>query len=103
VPDGTKTNSTKEAPHMQFTFYGDLLGIGSAYKLGAKTAYDKLNAFYNESFRTLINPGFTVEMYSDSLLVVGDDATNALTDIALLFATWFEKDSSCAVPWSREG
>ena len=70
---------------MRFTFYGDLLGIGSAYKLGAKTAYDKLNAFYNESFRTL-TPGYTVEMYSDSLLVIGDDATNALTDIALLFA-----------------
>jgi hypothetical protein len=76
---------------MQFTFYGDLLGIGSAYKLGAKTAYDKLNAFYNESFRTLINPQHKVELYSDSLLVVGDDANNALTDIGLLYAQLVRK------------
>jgi hypothetical protein len=76
---------------MHFTFYGDLLGIGSAYKLGAKTAYDKLNAFYNESFRTLVNPRHKVEMYSDSLLVIGDDASDALTDIALLFANLVRK------------
>src|SRR5258708_21306398 len=75
---------------MQFTFYGDLLGIGSAYKLGAKTAYDKLNAFYNETFRTLAAfsdlPNNHIEMFSDSLLVIGDDASHAVIDIALLFA-----------------
>ena len=26
---------------MEFTFHGELLGISSAYKLGAKTVYDK--------------------------------------------------------------
>jgi hypothetical protein len=76
---------------MHFTFYGDLLGIGSAYKLGAKAAYDKLNAFYNETFSTLTNRRQEVEMFSDSLLVIGDDASDALTDIALLFANLVRK------------
>ncbi len=76
---------------MQFTFYGDLLGISSAYKLGPKTAYDKLNAFYEETFRTLTNVENQVEMYSDSVLVVGNNASDALTEIAELFAHLIRK------------
>lgn len=80
---------------MQFTFYGDLLGIGSAYRLSAKAAYQKLNDFYNETFRTLdafcnhhVN---YVEMFSDSLLIKGDDALSALADIASVFANLIRK------------
>lgn len=80
---------------MQYTFYGDLLGIGAAYKLGPRTAYDKLNAFYNETFQTLDifcdAPGNEVEMFSDSLFIKGDDAASAITDIALVFSNLLRK------------
>jgi hypothetical protein len=75
---------------MQFTFYGDLLGIGSAYRLSPETAYMKLDDFYNETFRILDafcnNDHNHVEMFSDSLLIKGDNALSALTDIASVFA-----------------
>ena len=80
---------------MGFTFYGDLLGIGAAYRLGPHTAYDKLNAFYNETFHTLDAfcdcDGNAVEMFSDSLFIKGDNAGSALTDIALVFANLLRK------------
>lgn len=80
---------------MQYTFYGDLLGIGSAYKLGPRTAYDKLNAFYNETFHTLDAfcdiSGNDVEMFSDSLFIKGDDAASAIVDIALVFSNLLRK------------
>jgi hypothetical protein len=73
---------------MDFTFYGDLLGIGSAYKLGPKAAYDKLNEFYNATFRILPNNQHTdVEMFSDSLLIKGNDLLSNLRPIAELFKT----------------
>lgn len=85
----------KEMTQMQYTFYGDLLGIGAAYKLGPRTAYDKLNAFYNVTFHTLDafcdNPGNEVEMFSDSLFIKGDDAVSAIADIALVFSNLLRK------------
>ncbi|SRR6266498_315487 len=75
---------------MEFTFYGDLLGIGSAYKLGASVAYEKLNTFYNETFRTLDafcdGHGNDVEMFSDSLFIKGEEAPLAVKDISSVFA-----------------
>jgi hypothetical protein len=80
---------------MEFTSYGDLIGIGSAYKLSPRVAYDKLNAFYNETFRTLAafcdEPQNNVEMFSDSLLIGGDEASSALVDIALVFSNLLRK------------
>jgi hypothetical protein len=80
---------------MQFTFYGDLLGIGSAYGLRANDAYQQLNDFYNETFRTLDafcnNDMNYVEMFSDSLLIKGDDALSALADIASVFVNLIRK------------
>lgn len=80
---------------MEFTFYADLLGIGSAYNLGPRIAYDKLDAFYNETFQTLDAfcdaPHNSVEMFSDSLFIKGDDSFSALVDIALLFSNLLRK------------
>jgi len=60
-----------------FTFYGDLLGIGAAYKLSADVAYEKLNKFYNVVFehlkRLCVNESLRVNLFSDSLLVWGRD------------------------------
>jgi len=61
----------------EFTFYGDLLGIASAYRLGAQAAYQKLNTFYNTVFARLEplcdrpRPQIHVHMFSDSLVVWG--------------------------------
>jgi hypothetical protein len=81
---------------VEFTFYGDLLGIGSAYKLSASAAREKLNAFYNETFHTLdtfcddeLND---VEMFSDSLLITGVDALHALPYISEVFVNLVRKD-----------
>ena len=80
---------------MQYTFYGDLLGIGSAYKLGPRAAYDKLNVFYNETFHTLDAfcdiTGNEVEMFSDSLFIKGNNAATAISDIALVFSNLLRK------------
>ena len=80
---------------MRYTFYGDLLGIGAAYKLGPRTAYEKLNTFYNETFTTLDTfcdiPGNEVEMFSDSLFIKGDHAATAIADIALVFSNLLRK------------
>ncbi|MEI6847249.1 MAG: hypothetical protein WCK32_04305 [Chlorobiaceae bacterium] len=75
---------------MEYTFYGDLLGIGSAYRLGASTAKDKLTAFYDETFRVL-DAFDEVEMFSDSLFVKGDDAAHAVVQISKVFANLLDK------------
>jgi hypothetical protein len=60
-----------------FTFYGDLLGIGSAYQLSADLAYKKLNLFYNTVFGFFeplcADPDsqLHVRMFSDSVLIWG--------------------------------
>jgi len=67
-----------------FTFYGDLLGIASAYRLGAQAAYQKLDAFYNTVFGRLEplcrqpKRHIHVQMFSDSLVVWGKGAKEIL-------------------------
>jgi hypothetical protein len=61
---------------MSFTFYGDLLGVSSLYKLSPTVAHEKLNEFYNTVFFT-IDAAWENEnsvrtlMLSDSLLLTG--------------------------------
>lgn len=82
---------------MKFTFYGDLLGISAYYKLGPKVAKDKLNEFYNTCFSTLEkyireNPTTTsVNMFSDSLIFTGHDATEALERLHFLYIQLLNK------------
>ncbi len=40
---------------MDFTYYGDLLGISGLYKLSPSIAHSKLNDFYNTTFFSLSN------------------------------------------------
>lgn len=67
-----------------FTFYGDLLGIASAYRLGAAAAYQKLDTFYNTVFGRLEplcdrpRGRIHVQMFSDSLVVWGSGAKEIL-------------------------
>jgi hypothetical protein len=66
-----------------FTFYGDLLGIASAYRLGAEAAYKKLDTFYNTVFGRLESlcrsrGRIRVQMFSDSVVVWGEGAREIL-------------------------
>ena len=64
---------------MDFTFYGDLLGISSMYKLSPTQAYERLNDFYNITFSSIEEQwaddnSLEAYMFSDSLLAYGDNA-----------------------------
>lgn len=80
---------------MKFTFYGDLLGMGAAYRLGGDIAYNTLSEFYNEAFSCLTtfcqNSENKVEMFSDSIFIMGDDAFEAVDDIAHLYSNLLRK------------
>jgi hypothetical protein len=58
-----------------FTFYGDLLGVSSYYKLAPRNAHKKLDDFYNTSFFGLSTycqrTNTAALMFSDSLLLYG--------------------------------
>lgn len=71
---------------MEFTYYGDLLGISGYYKLGAEIAKEKLNVFYNTCFSSLSdycqeNSTAHVTMFSDSILFTGDNAEEGLEEL----------------------
>lgn len=81
---------------MQYTFYADLLGIGSYYRLGSKVAYEKLNCFYNTAWQHLSlycqeNSHVQVLMLSDSLLVYGGQAEEMLMRLSPLYRSLIEK------------
>ena len=71
---------------MEFTYYGDLLGISGYYRLDPRVAKEKLNQFYDITFESLSeycqqNNMATVQMFSDSLLFYGDDIASALEQL----------------------
>ena len=80
-----------------FTFYGDLLGIASAYRLGAEAAYRKLDTFYNTVFGHL-EPlcdrplQIHVQMFSDSLVVWGDGAKDILKHLQDVYLKLIDKN-----------
>jgi hypothetical protein len=81
-----------------FTYYGDLLGIGNYYRLSPAIAQNKLHEFYNECFNTIRNhvrqpnQDNRIEMFSDSLFVIGDDAVEGLRLLGLLYGNLIRKD-----------
>lgn len=83
---------------MDFTFYGDLLGTSSFYKLNSQIAYEKLNKFYNltyECFNVYCreNPSdITVNLFSDSILVWGNDLEQTLEKLTSLYIKTFNSD-----------
>lgn len=85
------------AKGMNFTFYGDLLGIVAAYRLGASIAYERLNEYYNCVFSILMpyqtaEPAVHVRMFSDSMLVWGKaQAENFLQKLQQVYLALFSK------------
>ncbi|MHB1528580.1 MAG: hypothetical protein ACYCXT_03970 [Acidiferrobacteraceae bacterium] len=79
-----------------FTFYGDLLGMSGFYKNSPSIAYDKLNEFYNTTFYSLeawqeANNDVKIWMFSDSILMTGDNAEGALSQLLILYAELLHK------------
>lgn len=79
-----------------FTFYADLVGISSLYATSPRQAYKKLNEYYNEVFHGLSayyrgSGTRRVEMYSDSLVVTGDDPHEFLTTLAPVYMKLLSK------------
>ena len=81
---------------MEFTFYGDLLGISGYYKLSAELAKNKLNDFYNTVFCSLSeycqnHNDVHVHMFSDSILIWGNDAILALEELHRVYVKLIHK------------
>ena len=79
-----------------FTFYADLVGISSAYEASPEQAYQKLHEYYNDVFFGLSayyegKQDRQVEMYSDSLVVSGDDPLEFLHTIAPVYMKLLSK------------
>lgn len=83
---------------MNFTFYGDLLGTASFYRLNSQIAYEKLNKFYNLTYDCFNdycreNPvDITVNLFSDSILVWGNDLEKVLEKLSSLYIKTFNSD-----------
>lgn len=81
---------------MGFTFYGDLLGTSGYYKLSEQLAYEKLNEFYNTTFYSLAdycqnNANVKVNMFSDSILIWGDDSLRILEELQKVYIKLIHK------------
>jgi hypothetical protein len=82
----------------RFTFYGDLLGIKAAYHASTNDAYQKLDTFYNTVFGHF-EPLCTrqcrpihVLMFSDSVVMWGEDAMEVLDQLQLVYLDLIEKN-----------
>jgi hypothetical protein len=75
---------------MEFTYYGDLLGVSAYYRLGGHIAHRRLNDFYNITFDCLSEycrrhmGTLHVQLFSDSLLAWGKDALGLLHQLQTL-------------------
>ncbi len=76
---------------MDFTYYGDLLGVSSFYRLSPEIAYKRINDFYEMTFKTLSQfleerkDDISVVMFSDSILMWGNDAGRAMIELHKLY------------------
>lgn len=85
-----------EPSHDHFTYFGDLVGISSLYASSPKGAYNALNDYYNEVFCGLAayyngQGGRDVEMFSDSLVVRGDDPVSFIEIMAPVYGSLLSK------------
>lgn len=80
-----------------YTFYGDLLGIGAAYQLSTQAAYEKLNRFYSIVFERLqglsLHEGLKVNLFSDSVLIWGDNPLEILIPLEGVYRELFRHTS----------
>lgn len=83
---------------LYFTYYGDLVGIKALYKKGSQSAYNKLSDYYNtvfhglEAYHSANKDNRKVTMFSDSLLVTGDDPAAFIRALAPVYNTLAAKE-----------
>lgn len=88
----------EDLERIPFTFYGDLLGVSSYYRVDPSTAYEKLNFFYNETyylFRHLEQvPGYDLRviLFSDSIFVTGTLLGTTLKHLGYLYSILFHNN-----------
>jgi len=75
---------------VDFTFYGDLLGISNYYRSNPEFAIKKLDRFYNISFKNLkklfnCDDEITVDLISDSIVISGNKILSAFEQINQLY------------------
>jgi len=71
------------------TYYGDLLGTSSYYRIDTKIAEQKLKKFYQEAFdtfRPMVYPGshLEIKLFSDSLFITGENHFEILKGLNIL-------------------
>jgi len=80
---------------MDYTYYGDLLGISGYYKLGSQITHEKLNDFYNTVFHSLSdfcrNNNIDIHMFSDSLLISGSGDDHILSELLKVYTKLLHK------------
>jgi hypothetical protein len=81
---------------MNYTFYGDLLGISGMYKLSPNLAKERLNEFYSTTFYNVDDEWLKqddgkIMMFSDSFFMWGSDAEGALRELGLLYLKLLHK------------
>ncbi|BAH73571.1 hypothetical protein [Solidesulfovibrio magneticus] len=83
---------------MEFTFYGDLIGMKSIYSNDPMKAYQTLNEFYNTCFniipdQKINNCDMQTYMFSDSILLTGNNIVNDLPTIQKLYLRLLSKST----------
>lgn len=84
--------------NIPFTYYGDLLGVSSYYRIDPETAYQKLSFFYNETFQVFRHleqvPGYDLKvfLFSDSIFVTGTILSSTLKHLGYLYSILFQNN-----------
>ena len=81
---------------MNFTYYGDLLGVSNYYRQNPEMAYNRLNVFYSTTFNYLRpfcrkNCDVHVNMFSDSILIWGNNAAEIIKQLQGLYIKLISK------------
>jgi hypothetical protein len=84
--------------NIPFTYYGDLLGVSSYYRIDPDTAYQKLSFFYNETFQVFRQleqtPGYDLKLFlfSDSIFITGTILGSTLKHLGYLYSILFQNN-----------
>lgn len=84
--------------NIPFTFYGDLLGVSSYFRISEAHASQKLNDFYNETFSAFSELARThvdtirIFLFSDSIFITGSILSTTLEHLGYLYSILFQKN-----------
>ncbi|OGU62091.1 MAG: hypothetical protein A2V66_08020 [Ignavibacteria bacterium RBG_13_36_8] len=85
-------NPNLDNDNIEFTFYGDLLGVSNLYTIDKDIAYDKLNEFYDITWKTfnalskrLRKPNLSIFLFSDSIFITGNKIQTTIHYLGYLY------------------